>query len=132
MLIGHPLSRKPDVSPHRVIPCHSMSPDLDFRGSAHRDLFHFVILDRDCYLVLLHRGCVTWKSYIGIFLWVLNYEWVQMSRLAAAPGRVADRDGSIETQGGLVAGVFALGTLVFCGPSFLALRGAHWTPLTDR
>ena len=85
--------------------------------------FHVVFLDRDCYLVLLHRGCVTWKSYIGIFLWVLNYEWVQMSRLAAAPGRVADRDGSIETQGGLVGGVFALGTLVFCGSIILGFKG---------
>ena len=100
-----------------------MSPDLDFRGSAHRDFFHFVILDRDCYLVLLHRGCVTWKSYIGIFLWVLNYEWVQMLRLAAAPGRVADRDGSIETHGGLVGGVFALGTLVFCWSVILGFKG---------
>ena len=65
------------------------------------------------YLEILHRN----------FFWVLNYEWVQMLRLAAAPGRVVDRDGSIETQGGLVGGVFALGTLVFCGSVILGFKG---------
>ena len=28
-----PSLRKPDVSPYRVIPCHSVSPDLGFRSS---------------------------------------------------------------------------------------------------